>query len=321
MSASRKFKTKDIVDPGHPLLEANRALIESIQRSTHAYGHTDRHVLDVYHPPTTPSRDTMRKPPILVFFYGGSFVRGARFGTAPPQDLVHANLGAFFASRGILAVVADYRLMPGITFPQGSEDVRDALLWVVQNLPGEGDPQNIFVLAHSAGGVHVASLLLSPTLFVSPLAAALKGVTLLGVPFDIGNGKQGEMWEAAVKYYGSAQKIRDKQPIGILGRSDTRFISQLPPVCLAVAGSEPRRIVRASGSFASILRKKGGCVDEVVLDGHDHMSPIVALSSGYGEEWGEEMVEWIRGRCVYGPESACVASGQGREQTIGEDGK
>ncbi|KAF9803584.1 hypothetical protein IEO21_09643 [Rhodonia placenta] len=201
--------------------------------------------------------------------------------------------------------------MPGITFPQGSEDVRDALLWVVQNLQGEGDTENVFVLAHSAGGVHVASLLLSPALFVSPLAAALKGVTLLGVPFDIGNGKQGEMWEAAMKYYGSAQKIRDKQPIWLLKRSDTRFISHLSPVCVAVAGSEPRRIVRASESFASILKEKGGCVEEVVLDGHDHMSPILALSSGHSEEWGEEMVEWIRGRCIYGSESLRAASGQG----------
>lgn len=50
------------------------------------------------------------------------------------------------------------------------------------------------------------------------------------------------------------------------------------------------RIVRVSGLFVLILRRKGGCVDEVVLDGYDYMSLIVVLSFGYGEEWGDEMV-------------------------------
>jgi len=205
---------------------------------------------------------------------------------------VHANLGAFFASRGILTVVADYRLVPSITFPQGSEDVRDALLWVKHNL-SEGDTDRIFILAHSAGGVHVSSLLLNPALFSPPISAAVKGVFLLSVPLEIGNGKMAELWNASSTYYGSPKKIAANQPIALLRRADRTYVADIPPLHLAIAGSEPRMIASGNRTFAELFRKKGGVVEQSVLDGHDHLSPILSLSSGNGEEWGEDVSRWI----------------------------
>lgn len=84
--------------------------------------------LDAYYPeqitknPDEPNE--IGKPPILAFLYGGRLVQGAR--STSPSNFVHNNLGAFFASRGILTIIADYCLAPGITFPERSEDVHDA---------------------------------------------------------------------------------------------------------------------------------------------------------------------------------------------------
>ncbi|CCM00204.1 uncharacterized protein FIBRA_02232 [Fibroporia radiculosa] len=168
-----KFRTKEIIDPNYPLLDVDRAANISVKRTTHVYGETDVHKLssiklDVYHFPI-PSTDG-RTHHILVFFYGGGFTKGSRLGQSPPHDLVHANLGAFFARRGILTVVPDYHFVPSITYPQGSEDVRDALLWVVRHLHTAGDASRVFVLAHSAGGVHAVSMLLLSSLFSCPFA-------------------------------------------------------------------------------------------------------------------------------------------------------
>ncbi len=40
----------------------------------------------------------------------------------------------------------------------------------------------------------------------------------------------------------------------------------------------------------------GGIIEDVVLEGHNHMSPILALSTGCEkfEKWGENIVEWVR---------------------------
>ena len=110
--------------------------------------------LDVFYPSSV--SETNRKPSVLVFFHGGSFIQGSR---GSFSDLVHKNLGAFFASRGVITVVPDAH------FPNGVEDIRDALSWVVNHVAAN-DTNRIFCLAHSAGGVHVLSSMLMPPIFL-----------------------------------------------------------------------------------------------------------------------------------------------------------
>ncbi|KAI5999275.1 Alpha/Beta hydrolase protein [Pisolithus albus] len=238
-------RTKEIVDPTYPLLEANCSVIESIRRETFTYGSSDVHKVCLVYPPFVeekPLTGSDGLPPILVFFYGGGLVRGSC--SSPPSYLVHNNLGAFFASRGILVVIPDYRLVPGITFPEGSEDVRDAIEWTIENV-AEGDSNRFYAIAQH--------------------------------------------------YYGSAKKVSANHPLSLLRRTDDSHIRSLPPVQNIMADSEPRVISTSMRTFAREFRKRGGTVDEFVLEGHDHLSPILALSSGSGEDWGYDVVRWIMG--------------------------
>ena len=73
------------------------------------------------------------------------------------------------------------------------------------------------------------------------------------------------------------------------------YIASLPPLRNVLAQSEPRRVKSASHAFLDVFKRKGGDVQEVVLEGHDHVSPVLSLSSGIGEDWGEEATEWILG--------------------------
>ncbi|KII91658.1 hypothetical protein PLICRDRAFT_38472 [Plicaturopsis crispa FD-325 SS-3] len=291
-SSPPRPRTREIIDPGLPLLEANRHRIQSVESKTSTYGSTEAHKIDIYYPPEV-AKTVDRKPPILVFFYGGGFVRGAR--SSPPQHLVYNNVGAFFANRGLLTAVADYRLAPSATYPGSSEDVRDALLWVIEH-PSEGDTSRLFVMAHSAGGVHVAGLLLSPSLFVPPLKQSLRGVVLVGVPYELLDGRRPEARARAATYYGSAGKVKGNQPLALLRRAADTHISTLPPVQTVLGESERRPVKSASRAFAQLFRSKGGTICEVVLPEHDHMSPILALSSGSGEQWGEDVILWIESR-------------------------
>ncbi|KAG9309453.1 Alpha/Beta hydrolase protein [Chiua virens] len=272
----------------HPLLHAKATSIRDIKRETFTYGPTEVHKLDVYYPPSWAN-----DPPLfLVFFYDGGLTRGSR--SSPSSYLVHNNLGAFFASRGILTVIPDYRLVPSITFPQGSEDVRDALEWVISSLTsklprGSESPTNasttvtstdqrprchLFVLGHSAGGIHLAGFLLTSFFRSSVLVRrALRGVALLGVPYD---------------------DVREYQPLGLLRSARDEDVAALPPVRNMVAESEPRAVSSSASVFRDVFQAKGGRITHHVLPGHDHVSPVLALSSGYGEEWGEELERWMR---------------------------
>jgi len=271
----------------YTLLEQQRTNIESVERTTYDYGTTEYHKLDVYTPPPASSS----RPPILVFLHGGSFTHGARIW--PHRDLIHANFGAFFALKGILTIIVDYRLVPSVVFPGGSEDVLDALTWVSHNLNDVGDTGRIFILGHSAGGVHVAGLLLNPSIYTRSIP--IRGVVLLGVPYEIpaSNKIAAHLWKAAEVYYGNAKKVASNQPLGMLRRAAEEWVSALPPLRNIMAAREPRYISSAARTFGQLYASKGGQVHTSVLVGHNHLSPIFSLCSGQMEEWGTDVADWI----------------------------
>jgi hypothetical protein len=62
-------------------------------------------------------------------YYGGSFTCGA-LNLIP--DFLYDNIGAFFAQRGV-TVIADYRLVPDVFYPEPVKDLRDALKFVLSS--------------------------------------------------------------------------------------------------------------------------------------------------------------------------------------------
>ena len=84
---------------------------------------------------------------------------------------------------------------------------------------------------------------------------------------------------------GNAKKVAANlnQPLNLLRRADNSHVRSLPLFWSMAAGSEPHAISVSMRNFSGELRKRGGTVDQFVLDGHD---PVLALSSGSGEDWG-----------------------------------
>lgn len=97
---------------------------------TYTYDAHPRQTLDIYQP-ADESEDGSEKPnPILIFFHGGGLIRGDKNLQMPGLDpgVIYANLGSFFAKRGIMTVVPNYRRVDfqgggeGARFPSGGED-------------------------------------------------------------------------------------------------------------------------------------------------------------------------------------------------------
>ena len=115
-----------------------------------AYGPDARQKLDVYQPlpGTAPG-----KPPVVVFFYGGSWSKGER------AD--YRFVGEALASAGAIVVVPDYRLSPQFRYPEFVRDSAAAVKWAFDHAAElGGGPDNVVVMGHSAGGYNAAMVAL-----------------------------------------------------------------------------------------------------------------------------------------------------------------
>ncbi|KAK0470293.1 Alpha/Beta hydrolase protein [Desarmillaria tabescens] len=248
-----------------PILETKRADIEKTKKETHQYGPTERHMLDVYYPPTNP---TSGHPPILFFSYGGGFYMGAR--NLPARaDIIYSNLGAFFSKRGLITVIPDYRLVDsGMRFPDAALDVRDAMQWVVDILQFKSD---IYVLGHSAGAMNSAILLAGPYTFED-------------MPAD--------MKDAVRLYYSGDAEAKGTFPLELLNLAKDEAVLTRRWL-LGIAERDFPCLTPALEKFKEALTKKGISYDEFIAKGHNHVSPVLALETGQGEQWAEGVVNWI----------------------------
>jgi acetyl esterase/lipase len=166
-----------------PLLQACsplRVINATVSTDTHtvladqAYGALPRQQLDVYRP-----AEARPDAPLAVFFYGGSWSSGDR------SD--YRFVGEALASRGIVTVVADYRLSPEVSYPAFLQDCALAVKWAHDNAARLGaSRQRLFTVGHSAGAYNAAMMALDPRWLagVGLQPGALAGWAGLAGPYD-----------------------------------------------------------------------------------------------------------------------------------------
>jgi acetyl esterase/lipase len=227
-------------------------------RITASFGSHPRHKLDVY---TPQKRDGAAA--VVVFFYGGTWNSGDRG--------KYAFFGEALASRGIVTVIADYRLFPEVRYPAFLEDGAQAVAWTVSNI-GQygGDPKQLFVMGHSSGAYNAAMIALDP-----------RWLKMVGLTPDIFQGWMG----LAGPYDFLPIKNPDVKPVFF--HPDTPPESQpinhagaeAPPTLLMAArGDDLVNPVRNTGGLAQRLRNAGVPVTEVYYDDLSHTSLIGAFS-------------------------------------------
>ena len=139
-----------------------------------SYGADPRNQLDIYRP-----RASTGAAPVVVFFYGGSWNSGSR------SD--YAFVGEALAERGIVAVLADYRLYPQVRYPSFLEDSAQAVAWTLKEIQHYGgDPKRVFIMGHSAGAYNAAMVAIDPRWLAAQGASpsSLRGLIGLAGPYD-----------------------------------------------------------------------------------------------------------------------------------------
>lgn len=245
------LNTVDRLYPGRG--DRARRAAEAVRYGPHA-----RHHLDVW----VPSRPDTARLPVVLFFYGGGWHAGERgdYGFA----------AAAYAAQGFVAVIADYRLVPEVRFPDFLEDAALALRWVWQHIAHYGgDPARIAVAGHSAGAYIAAMLALDPRWLaaVQLPPTTIKAGVLLSGPFDFAPFRE---WRGRATF-GTYPDPADTQPINHV-RPDA------PPLLLQHGSSDRLVYAKNSRSLSQRLASVGAPHQLRIYQGCDHAGTAVALS-------------------------------------------
>jgi len=222
------------------------------------YGPEMRNKLDVYTP-----LGLKGPAPVVVFFYGGNWNDGARG--------EYRFVGEALASRGMVAVLADYRLYPEVRYPGFLEDSARAVAWTVKEAQRYGgDSRRMFVMGHSAGAYIAAMLALDPRWLAAQGLApnALRGWIGLAGPYDFIPIKN----VATRPVFWYPDTPADSQPVN--------HVSAAAPPALLIASKNDDLVdpVRNTGGLATRLRAAGIKVQEVYFNNTSHATLIGAMS-------------------------------------------
>lgn len=216
------------------------------------YGSHQRHRLDIF-----PPVDGSKNAPIVVFVHGGGFVFGSK-----GDGVIFDNVLDYFAARGMLGININYRLAPAHRWPAGTEDIAAVMAWLHANAAKfGGDPDNIYIIGHSAGAAHVAGYTFNDDLQFNDGDDGLRGSILVSGVYSADD------IDAEHVYYGDAEAdVKSRVPLAMLaGRKVPLFIID--------AGLDyPRMQVEAVRLTAAVCKRDGVCPRHQQVPGHNHYS-------------------------------------------------
>jgi len=207
--------------------------------------------------------------PVLVFFYGGGWAKGAR------EE--YGFVAKAYAARGFVVVVPDYRLVPEVRFPSFLEDAAAAVRWTQDNIARHGgDPGRIVLAGHSAGA-YLAVMLALDSRYLAAAGAdpnVVRAAAGLAGPYDFYPFEKKRSIDAMSR----APDPLATQPI-TFARADA------PPLWLATGSADttvrPRNAIRLAarqrqlGSRTTVLR---------IYEGGSHNDLIMAISKPFRDK-------------------------------------
>lgn len=227
---------------------------------------TPRHTLDLYRP-------AGKAWPVIVFVHGGNWDSGDKNHRAGGAD-VYANIGRFYATRGIGVAVINYRLQPRVSWPAQVDDVRAAVAWVRGNIGGYGgQADQIFLMGHSAGAHLVSQAALTT------VDLAIRGVvSVSGAALDLTDEQTYQL--GADRDYYRARFQGDDRTEEWRRRASPALIASptAPPFLILYATGETEALQRQSQLLHDALTKAGAASQLVPVQGESHTRVVLVVS-------------------------------------------
>ena len=221
-----------------------RAILKSCLNIS--YGESPRQVLDIYpaHKPNAP---------VLVYIHGGYWRTGSKD--------ENCNFAPAFVQRGATVVVTEYDLCPNVTVTDIVRQTRAAIAWVYRHISQYGgDPSQLYISGHSAGG-HIVAMALAHAWEEEDLPRdMIKGATATSGVYDL------EM----VMHVSVNEEIRMTPEIA---RENNPFLHPPRPICpilVAVGGAEPKGWKQMSQDFFALCRDRRLNCEYLEVPGANH---------------------------------------------------
>ncbi|ARB30928.1 alpha/beta hydrolase [Pseudomonas tolaasii] len=226
--------------------------------SSIAYGDDPRQKLDLYRP-----FPAVSNAPVVVFFYGGSWNSGSK------DD--YGFVGEALASRGMVVVIADYRLYPQVRYPAFLQDGAKAVAWAHEHSADYGaDPKRMYVMGHSSGAYNASMLALDPRWLneVGLSPSIFKGWIGLAGPYDFLPIENRDV--QPVFFFPDSPP--DSQPIN--------HVSASAPPSLLIASTDDNLVnpTRNTGGLANRLRAAGVPVETFYFSKTSHATLVASLA-------------------------------------------
>lgn len=245
----------------------------ALDQSGLSYGPDPRQQLDLYRP-----AQAAGNPPVLLFYYGGSWRNGKR--------QWYRFVGDSLARLGVITIIADYRTYPQAPFPLFMDDAAAAVAWVQQHRAQIGSEGPLLLAGHSAGA-HIAALLATDQRYLRAAGvdpAQIGGVIGLAGPYDFLPIRSPSVREVFVDEAGA----RAAQPVDHVSATS-------PPFLLIHGLADDTVWPRNSESLAARLRAFERPVQLQLLPDVGHVELVFALGrdDALGQQLDSLIAQWI----------------------------
>lgn len=236
--------------------------------------------------------------PVVLLVHGGAWMIGDNRCCG-----LYSSVGEFLASRGVGAVLPNYRLSPQVKHPEHVRDVARAFAWARAHIAEHGgSPRQLFLLGHSAGG-HLVSLLATDEKYLKAEGcriADIRGVIAVSGVYRIPEGDveltlggatpRALRWDKVLPLRGASVSGQTTLPgiplsLNVFGppfgedvevRLDASPINHvrpgLPPFSLVVADNDLPTLPEMAREFQQALREHNNEVDFHRIPERNHHS-------------------------------------------------
>lgn len=228
------------------------------------YGTHELNRLDIYIP------DSLAvSSPTIVFFYGGCWGGCA---TRNKEDYVF--VAQALVAHGYVVVIPDYPRYPELLFAQIMLNAQHSVQWVDEHIAEYGgNPEQIFLMGHSAGAQMAAMLFLNERYLPPQTYQHISGFIGLAGPYD---------FLPFTKPYqkilfGPEQNYALSQPVN--------FVDGTEPPMLLLYGNQDETVFPVNiKSLTKKVENSGGQVEAHLYDNIDHVSILGALSIPFQQQ-------------------------------------
>jgi len=207
--------------------------------------------LNIFEPRKTEST----KNPVVIFVHGGYWTEG--------DKKIYGFLGRNFAKKDVVTVVAGYTLSPNGNYNTMAKEIAQAVQWTKNNIEQyKGDPEQIYLMGHSAGGHLIALISTNPKYLKDK--SIIKGVILndaagLDMKTYLELNPPTSQFNYDVTWTKNPEKWRDASPIYFLDKS-------MPSFLIYVGEKTYPSIIKQNAAFIEAIKPFQPGAKQIFLD-------------------------------------------------------